>query len=65
MTDNSSKFDCLEFKRQAQEQILNEREGLSSAEQIKKTEEEVLKDPQLGPLWQKLIAKKRRDLFSA
>ena len=65
MTDNSSKFDCLEFKRQVQEQILNEREGLTPVEQIKKTEEEVLKDPQLGPLWQKFIAKKRRNLVSA
>jgi hypothetical protein len=61
MTDNKKNFDCLEFKRQAQEQILKEREGLSPAEQIKKTEDEVLKDPDFGPLWQKLISKKRRD----
>jgi hypothetical protein len=64
MSDNEN-FDCLEFKRQVQEQILKEREGLSPIDQIKKTEEEVLKDPEFGPLWKRLISKKRREALSA
>ena len=59
-SDKKKDFDCIEFKRQAQERILKEREGLTTEEQIKQTEAEIAKDSLLGPLWRRLTDKKRQ-----
>lgn len=60
MTENKDKLDCLELKRQMQEKVLKDREGLTPEEQMKKDEELILKDPKFGPLWRRLAEKKKR-----
>ena len=59
-TEKKKDFDCIEFKRQAQERILKEREGLTPEEQIQQTEAEIAKDPELGPLWRRLTERKKQ-----
>ena len=49
-----------DLKRQMQERVLKDREGLSPEEQIKKDEELILKDPRFGPFWRRLAERKRQ-----
>lgn len=59
-TEKKKDFDCIEFKRQAQERISKEREGLTPEQQIKQTEDAIAKDPLLGPLWRRLTERKKQ-----
>ncbi len=53
-------LDCVELKKELQEKVLKDRESLDAHEVVKHDEEIILKDPKLGPLWQRLIEKKLR-----
>jgi hypothetical protein len=44
-------FDCVRTKHEVQARILKEMAGLSSHQQRQKTEEDILSDPILGPIW--------------
>jgi len=46
-------FDCVRMKHEIQERILKEMAGLSSAQRRQRTEERILMDPILGPLWRR------------
>ena len=50
---NKKKFDCVEMKREIQQEILKEMSSLSPEEQRRRTEEQILSDPLLAPFWQK------------
>ena len=44
-------FDCVEMKREIQQQILEEMQGLSPEEQLRRTEKAVTSDPILARFW--------------
>ena len=47
------KFDCVKMKHDIQQQLMKEFEGLSPEEQWRLTEERILADPYLGPVWKR------------
>jgi hypothetical protein len=53
-------LDCVELKKELQEKVLKDRESLGAHEVVKHDEKIILKDPKLGPLWQRLVEKKHR-----
>lgn len=44
-------FDCVEMKQKIQARILDEFAGLSPQQQRERSQEMILNDPILGPLW--------------
>ena len=53
-------LDCVELKRELQEQVLKERAGFTGEQLIQHDEELIEKDPVLGPLWKRLMDRNRR-----
>ena len=53
----TKKFDCVRMKHEIQQAILEEMDALTPEERRRKTEERILTDPILGPVW----SRSRRD----
>ncbi len=46
-------FDCVEMKDEIQRRVLQDMAGLTREQERRRTEERILSDPILGPLWQR------------
>jgi len=52
-------FDCVRMKHEIQQRIREEIAGLSREERRRRTEEAILADPVLGPIWRNLSSRAR------
>ncbi|MBN2495756.1 MAG: hypothetical protein JXR96_14280 [Deltaproteobacteria bacterium] len=49
----ANKLDCVRMKHEIQQAILEEMSSLTPEEQRRRTEERILADPILGPIWRR------------
>ncbi len=60
MAENKTNLDCIELKRQLQEKVLKEREGLKPEDLSKNDQQHILSDANLGALWRRLSESHKR-----
>lgn len=62
MNTSAKEFDCVEMKRRAQAELHEEEARLGTSAFLRKMREDLLKDPQLGPIVQKAL--RPADMYS-